>query len=82
MLYFGGFLAKLGLFAGFSLYTINFAGKNSKAAMGREHYFFRLGGPVKGYTGAHTWIFRDVFINFAGTSSEAAMGRAGGRLDF
>jgi hypothetical protein len=45
--------------------------------MGREHYFFSLGVPVKGYTGAHTWIFRSVFINFAGTNSEAAMGWLG-----
>jgi hypothetical protein len=44
--------------------------------MGREHYFFSLGVPVKGYTGAHTWIFRGVFINFAGTKSESAMGKA------
>jgi hypothetical protein len=50
--------------------------------MGKEHYFFSLGGSVKGYTGAHTWIFRDVFINFAGTNSEAAMRRVVGRLDF
>ncbi len=33
VVYFGGVLAKLGLFAGFSLYT-------SEAAMGREHKFF------------------------------------------
>jgi hypothetical protein len=44
--------------------------------MGREHYFFSLGVSVKGYTGAHTWIFRGVFINFARTKSESAMGRA------
>jgi hypothetical protein len=74
--WFGRFFPKLGLFAGFSLYTIHFAGKNSEAAMGRKHYFFSLGVPVKGYTGAHTWIFRGVFINFARTNSEAAMGRA------
>jgi hypothetical protein len=41
---FGRFLAKLGLFAGFSLYAIHFTGKNSEAAMGREHYFFSLHG--------------------------------------
>jgi hypothetical protein len=56
----------------FSLYTIHFAGKNSEAAMGREHYFFQ----VKGYTGDYTSIFRGFFINFARTNSAAAMGRA------
>jgi hypothetical protein len=41
----------------FSGNTIHFAGKNSVTAMGREHYFFRLGVPVKGYTGAYIGFF-------------------------
>ncbi len=37
---FGGFFAKLGYFAGFSLYIINFVGRISEAAMDRGHYIF------------------------------------------
>jgi hypothetical protein len=60
----------------FSGITIHFAGKNSETAMGRD-YFFRLGVPVKGYTGAYIRFFGvfSLFI-FAGMNSEASMGRA------
>ncbi len=42
MVYFGGFVAKLGYFAGFSLYIINFVARISEAAsaMDRDHYIF------------------------------------------
>ncbi len=33
MVYFGGFFAKLGYFAGFSLHIINFVGRISEAAL-------------------------------------------------
>ncbi len=42
MVYFGGFFAKLGHFAGFSLYIINFAVRISKSATERGHYIFRM----------------------------------------
>jgi hypothetical protein len=40
VVYFGGFFAKLGYFAGFSQNIINFVGRISEAAMkeGGEHY--------------------------------------------
>ena len=42
MVYFGGFFAKLGHFAGFSLHIINVAVKISEAAMCGVHYIFRV----------------------------------------
>jgi hypothetical protein len=38
--YFGGFFAKLGHFAAFSLYISNLAVGIREAAMGGEHYMF------------------------------------------
>ncbi len=68
------FLAKL--FRGvFSIYH-SFRRKEQWSYDGQRTLLFSLGVRVKGYTGAHTWIFRGVFIDFAGTNSEAAMGRA------
>jgi hypothetical protein len=46
-----------GIFAGFSRYIINFAGRISKAAMAGKIIFFSLGGPMEEYTGAQTVIF-------------------------
>jgi hypothetical protein len=48
----------------FSGNTIHFAGKNSETAMGREHYFFRLGVSVKGHTEAYIGFF-SVFSLFS-----------------
>ncbi len=63
MVYFGGFFAKLGQLAGFSLHIINNGGRVSEAAMGGAGdiilYFLR------GF----------FFILFAERISEAAMGR-------
>ncbi len=42
--------------------TIHFAGKNSETAMGKEHYFFRIGVPVKGYTGAYIGFFAEFLL--------------------
>jgi hypothetical protein len=40
VVYFGGFFAKLGHFAGFSLHIINVAVKISEAAVCGVHYIF------------------------------------------
>ena len=61
MVYFGGFFAKLGYFAGFSMYIINFVGRISEAAIAGGILLFSLGGQVGDYTGAHTVIFRGIF---------------------
>ncbi len=61
MVNFGGFFAKLGHFAGFSLQVINLAVRISAAAMALDIIFFCLAGPVGYYTGAHTVIFLGVF---------------------
>jgi hypothetical protein len=65
VVYFGGFFAKLGQFAGFSLHIINNGGSVSEAALGGAGdiilYFLR------GF----------FFILFAERISEAAMGRTG-----
>jgi hypothetical protein len=53
---------KLGYFAGFSLIIIFFVGPISAAAIAGDLIFFCLGGPVGDYTGAHTLIFRGIFL--------------------
>ena len=58
MVYFGGFFAKLGYFAGFSLHIINFVGRISEAAIAGDILLFSFSGPVGDYTGAHTVIFK------------------------
>ncbi len=42
MVYYGGFFAKLGHFAGFSLHIINVAVRISAAAMGGRHYILKV----------------------------------------
>jgi hypothetical protein len=81
-----------GIFAGFSLYIINFVGRISEAAIAGDILLFSLGGQVGDYTGTHTVIFRGIFSIYykllARRNSEAAMGgsgvggRGGGTLFF
>ncbi len=78
MVNFGGFFAKLGHLAGFSLYIIYITGRISEVAMAVDIIFFSFGGPVEGYTGAQTMIFAGFICYFAIRNSEAAAGRAGG----
>ena len=47
MVYCGGFLVKLGLFAWFSLYTIHFAVTNSEAAKGSAACFYEILWPAR-----------------------------------
>jgi hypothetical protein len=61
VVYFGGFFSQTGLFAGFSLNIIFIVGSISAAAITGDLIFFCLGGPVD-YTGAHTVIFRGIFL--------------------
>ncbi len=79
MVYFGGFFAKLGHFAGFSLrmYPL-IAGRINAAAMAWDIIFFSLAGPVGDYTGAQTVIF--FYLLFAGRSAKlrCAGRRSGG----
>ncbi len=49
MVYFGGFFAKLGYFAGF--FYLSFAGRNSEAVIGRGHYIFRVPNSLQGSDG-------------------------------
>ncbi len=78
MVYFCGFFAELGHFAGFSLYIIYITGRISEVAMAWDILFFSLGGPVEGYTGAQTVVFAGSICYYAIRNSDTAMGRAGG----
>ncbi len=60
--YFGEFFCQTGIFAGFSLYIINFVGRISEAAIAGDILLFSLRGQVGDYTGAHTVIFRGFFL--------------------
>ncbi len=62
MVYFGGFFAKMGYFAGFSLNIIYIVGRISATAVAGNILFFSLGGPGGDYTGAHTVIFHGIFL--------------------
>ncbi len=63
MVYFGGFFAELEFSRGFLyVYSIYIAGRISAAAMAGYILFFSLTGPVGDYNGAHTAIFRGVFV--------------------
>jgi hypothetical protein len=53
--------SQTGIFAGFSLYIINFVGRIREAAIAGDILFFSLGSQVGDYTGAHTVIFRRIF---------------------
>ncbi len=53
-----------GIFAGFSLYIINFVGRISEAAIAGDILLFSLGGQVGDYTGAHTVIFQGIFSKY------------------
>ncbi len=53
--------SQTGLFAGFSLNIIFIVGRISAAAIAWDLILFCLGGPVD-YTGAHTVIFRGIFL--------------------
>ncbi len=70
-----------GIFAGFSLYIINFVGRISEAAIAGDIFLISLGDQVRDYTGAHTVIFRGIFSIyyklFARRNSEAVMGGSG-----
>ncbi len=83
MVIFGGFFAKLGYFAGFSLNIIYIVGRISAAAIAGNIKLLSLGDSVRDYTGAYTVIFRGIFpytVLLARRNSEAAMGgaRSGG----
>jgi hypothetical protein len=81
VVYFGGFFAKLGPFAGFSLHIVNYVGRISEAAMKRvgDIIFHNFGAQWKGtpsycdFSPVFLYIIRRVRI------SEAAMGGGGGR---
>jgi hypothetical protein len=75
LVYFGGFFAKLGNFAGFSLYIINNSVRISEAAMGGAGDIIFITSEPSGRIHPHTVIFWVVFfILFAERISEAAMG--------
>ncbi len=61
MVYFGGFFAKLGNFAGFSLYIINNAVRISEAAVGGAGYIIFTTSEPSGRIHPHTVIFCVVF---------------------
>ena len=77
MVYFGGFFAKLGYFAGFSLYIINFVGRISEAAMKGvgDIIFHNLGAQWRGTPSHCDFSFFSMF--FTARISEAAIGGAG-----
>jgi hypothetical protein len=51
VVYFGGFFAKLGYFAGFSLHIINLAVRISAAMMVGDNLFFRVPNTLQGCDG-------------------------------
>jgi hypothetical protein len=80
-----------GIFAGFSLYIINFVGRISEAAIAGDILLFSIGGPVQWEItlGPILWFFVSFFyILLARRNSEAAMGgswvgaRGGGHYFF
>ena len=77
MVYFGGFFAKLGHFAGFSLHIINFVGRISEAAMKGvgDIIFHKLGAQWKG-TPSYCDCSGFFSLFFAARNSEAAIGGA------
>jgi hypothetical protein len=88
VVYFGGFFAKLGHFAGF-VYKL-FFGRNSEAVMGRGrgrgHNMINTGMKITNCMHVRGFVLKLEFsrgflytnINFAGRNCEAAMAREGG----
>ncbi len=74
MVYFGGFFAKLGYFAGVSLNIIYIVGRISAAAIAGDIILFSLSGLVGDYTGACTVIFRGIISQ----EQLSCNGRSGG----
>ncbi len=77
----GGFFAKLGRFAGFSLHVINFVGRIHKAAMKGvgDIIFHNLGAHWKKDTPSCCDFSGFISIVFATRISEAAWAGGGGR---
>ncbi len=62
MVYFGGFFAKLGPFAGFSLHIVNFVGRISEAAMKGVGTLYLITLEPSRRVHPHTVIFRHFFL--------------------
>jgi|LakMenE18May11ns_1017448.scaffolds.fasta_scaffold7767195_1 hypothetical protein len=79
MVYFGGFFAKLGYFAGFSPNIIYIVKRISATAIAGDIIFFSLGSTVGHFTGAHSVMFRGIFSIYYSPdgTSEAEVGGAG-----
>ncbi len=78
MVYFSGFYAKLGYFAGFSLNIIYTVGRISATAIAGDIIFFCLAGPVGDYTGVHTVFFHGNFSIYYSPELSAKLRSGGG----
>ncbi len=79
MVYFGGFFAKLGYFAGFSLYTINFVVRISEAAMKGvgDIIFHNLGAQWRGTPSHCDFSFFSMFFTARISEAASCVGGAG-----